>query len=179
MAKGSGRSVADVNLVEVFHRCSHLLDHWGGHPMAAGVSLEANKVEAFTRCFNESLAVFYPDGLPEASLSVSAWLEPDELDVALLEELARLQPFGQGNPEPVFGLRGVRLSDEPIAFGQNNFRFRLPAATGRGIAGIAWRLGDPPEVGMPVDMALRFSWNHWRGRKSPQVTLIDWKETPS
>ncbi|HKK18116.1 MAG TPA: single-stranded-DNA-specific exonuclease RecJ, partial [Opitutales bacterium] len=92
MAKGSGRSVADVNLVEVFHRCSHLLEHWGGHPMAAGVSLKSGNVEAFTRSFNESLSALHPDGLPEASLAVSAWLEPEDLNLALLEELARLHP---------------------------------------------------------------------------------------
>jgi single-stranded-DNA-specific exonuclease len=178
MAKGSGRSVANVNLVEVFHRCSHLLDHWGGHPMAAGVSLKAENVEAFTHCFNESLLDLYPDGLPEASLSLAAWLEPDELDVALLEELARLHPFGQGNPEPVFGMRGVRLEEAPVTFGRNNFRFRLPAGGGRGIAGIAWGLGEPPQAGLPIDIALRFAWNHWRGRRSPQVTLVDWKAAP-
>jgi single-stranded-DNA-specific exonuclease len=174
-AKGSGRSVADVNLVEVFHRCAHLLDHWGGHPMAAGVSLKAENVEAFTRCFNESLLALYPEGLPEASLSVAAWLKPEELNVALLEELARLHPFGQGNPEPVFGIRGVRLDEAPVAFGRNNFRFRLPNGVRRGIAGIAWSMGEPPAVGESVDMALRFAWNHFRGRRSPQVTLVDWK----
>lgn len=176
MAKGSGRSVATINLVEVFHRCAHLLDHWGGHPMAAGVSLKAGNVGAFTRCFNESLVELYPDGLPEASLAVAAWLELDELNVALLEELERLHPFGQGNPEPVFGLRAVCLDEAPINFGQNNFRFRLPASSGRGIAGIAWGLGEPPVVGQPVDLALRFAWNHFRGRRSPQVTLVDWKK---
>lgn len=175
MAKGSGRSVATVNLVEVFQRCSHLLDHWGGHPMAAGVALKAENVEAFTSCFNESLLELYPDGLPEASLSVSAWLEPAELNLALLEELARLHPFGQGNPEPVFGIRGVRLEEAPISFGQNNFRFRFPVDSGRGIAGIAWGLGQPPEVKQPIDLALRFAWNHFRGKRYPQVTLIDWK----
>ncbi|PXA05673.1 single-stranded-DNA-specific exonuclease RecJ [Coraliomargarita sinensis] len=177
MAKGSGRSVANVDLVEVFHRCSHLLDHWGGHPMAAGVSLKAENVEDFTRCFNDSLLALHPDGLPEASLAVSAWLDPDDLNIALLEELARLHPFGQGNPEPVFGLQGVCLDEAPITFGQNNFRFRLPDGSSRGIAGIAWNLGEPPEAGQPINMALRFAWNHWRGKRYPQVTLIDWKNS--
>lgn len=176
MAHGSGRSVATVNLVEVFHRCAHLLDHWGGHPMAAGVSLKAENVRAFSHCFNDSLLELYPEGLPEASLSVAAWLEPDDLGIELLEELARLHPFGQGNPEPVLGLRAVRLVEAPVTFGQNNFRFRLPVGSRRGIAGIAWGLGEPPAVGQPIDLALRFAWNHFRGRRSPQVTLVDWKK---
>lgn len=175
MAHGSGRSVAHVDLVAVFHRCAHLLDHWGGHPMAAGVSLKAENVAAFTRCFNESLLELYPAGLPEPSLTVAAWLKPEELDVALLTELERLHPFGQANPEPVFGLRQVRLDEAPHAFGKGNFRFRMPVGSGRSIAGIAWGFQQAPDPGQPIDVAMRFAWNRWRGRRSPQVTLVDWK----
>ncbi len=176
MAHGSGRSVSHVDLVAVFHRCAHLLDHWGGHPMAAGVSLKAKNIAAFTDCFNESLLELYPDGLPEPTLAVAAWIEPDDLEVALLTELERLHPFGQANPEPVFGLRGVRLDEAPQPFGKGNFRFRLPTGGGRSVVGIAWGFKQAPEPGLPVDVALRFAWNHWRGRRSPQVTLVDWKK---
>jgi single-stranded-DNA-specific exonuclease len=176
-AKGSGRSVASVNLVEVFQRCAHLLDHWGGHPMAAGVSLKVVDVAAFTKCYIESLEFLYPDGLPEPSLAISAWLEYPELGESLLEELDRMHPFGQGNAEPVFGLRGVVLEEPAHTFGEGNFRFRMPAGAsgGRGVAGIAWRLGEPPEPGQPIDMAIRFAWNYWRDNRYPQVTLVDWK----
>lgn len=176
MAHGSGRSVAAVNLVDVFQRCSHLLDHWGGHPMAAGVSLQAAKVEAFTRCFNESLVALYPGGLPEATLELATWLELEDLNAGLLEELDRMHPFGQGNLEPVFGLRAVRLPEAPQVFGKGHFRFRLPTGEGRGIAGIAWRM-SAPEEDQPLDLAFRFSWNHWRGKRYPQVTLVDWKKS--
>lgn len=176
-AKGSGRSVASVNLVEVFQRCAHLLGHWGGHPMAAGVSLKASDVPAFKQCYLESLKALYPDGLPEPSLSISAWLQTSDLAESLLEELDRMHPFGQGNPEPVFGLRRVVLDEAPQTFGEGNFRFRMPVRAGgrRGVAGIAWRLGEPPAPGQAIDMAVRFSWNYWRDNRYPQVTLVDWK----
>jgi single-stranded-DNA-specific exonuclease len=176
-AKGSGRSVASVNLVEVFQRCAHLLGHWGGHPMAAGVSLKASDVPAFKECYLESLKALYPDGLPDPSLSISAWLEHGDLGESLLEELDRLHPFGQGNSEPIFGMRGVVLDEEPHAFGEGNFRFRMPVrpSAKRGVAGIAWRLGQAPELGQSIDMAIRFSWNYWRDSRYPQVTLVDWK----
>ncbi|MGB1127873.1 MAG: single-stranded-DNA-specific exonuclease RecJ [Opitutales bacterium] len=177
MAKGSGRSVAHVNLVEVFQGCCHLLEHWGGHPMAAGITLEAKKVAAFTECFTARLKSMYPDGLPEASLELSAWLELADLNESLLEELDRLHPFGQGNAEPVFGLRSVALEEAPKAFGENNFRFRLSLGGGRRVSGIAWGLGAGPQPGERVDLALRFSWNHWRGSRYPQVTLVDWRRS--
>ena len=176
-AKGSGRSVSSVNLVEVFQRCAHLLGHWGGHPMAAGLSLKAADVPEFKKCYLESLKTLYPDGLPEPSLEISAWLEHKDLGETLLEELDRLHPFGQGNTEPVFGLRAVVLEETPHAFGEGNFRFRMPVQPGarRGVAGIAWRAGTPPKPGQAVDMAIRFSWNYWRDSRYPQVTLVDWK----
>jgi single-stranded-DNA-specific exonuclease len=176
-AHGSGRSVATVNLVEVFQRCTDLLGHWGGHPMAAGVSLQATNVKAFTERYIESLRELHPEGLPEPSLKLSTWLELEDLEKGLLEELDRLHPFGQGNAEPVFGVRGVALTEAPNAFGEGNFRFRLPAVQGArsGVAGIAWRMAEVPVVGQSIDMALRFSWNYWRNNRYPQVTLIDWK----
>ena len=177
LAKGSGRSVATVNLVEVFQRCTDLLGHWGGHPMAAGVSLSSGDLEAFTERFIESLKHLYPGGLPEPSLELSAWLEVGDLTEALLEELDRLHPFGQGNAEPIFGVRGVVLDEAPQAFGQGNFRFRMPPnlANRRGMAGIGWRMDAVPEQGEPVDMAVRFSWNYWRNSRYPQITLVAWK----
>ncbi|CAA6694249.1 MULTISPECIES: single-stranded-DNA-specific exonuclease RecJ [unclassified Lentimonas] len=174
---GSGRSVATVNLVEVFQRCTDLLGHWGGHPMAAGVSLPTANVKAFTARYLESLKALYPAGLPEPSLRLSTWLEVEDLEEGLLDELDRLHPFGQGNAEPSFGVRGVVLEEAPHAFGEGNFRFRMPAVNGSrtGVAGIAWRMHGVPEVGQPIDIAVRFSWNYWRNSRYPQVTLIDWK----
>jgi len=175
-AKGSGRSVSGINLVEVFQRCTDLLGHWGGHPMAAGVSLPAENVAAFRERFIESLHAMHPEGLPEACLKVSAWLAVDDLQERLLEELDRRHPFGMGNAEPVFGVQKVVLEEAPQAFGKGHFRFRLPTVGGqRGVAGIAWSRDDMPEVGQPVDLAVRFAWNYWRNNRYPQVTLVDWK----
>lgn len=179
MAKGSGRSVAQVNLVEVFQRCAQYLEHWGGHPMAAGVSLLAKDVEAFSECFTGTLKVMYPDGLPESSLPVNAWITAEDLTEELLEELDPFHPFGQGNPEPVFGLSGVRLEERPQAFGTGNFRFKLPAGSSRSISGIAWGKRSVPEVDQKIDLAVRYSWNYWRNSRFPQVTLVDWKPSVS
>lgn len=175
LAKGSGRSVAHVNLVELFQCCDHLLDHWGGHPMAAGISMPQANVAAFTECFTASLRRLYPEGLPDASLQLAAWLDPGDLNERLLNELERLHPFGQGNPEPVFGLSGVVLDEPSIPFSGANQRFRLPVVGGASVAGIAWGFRDPIPSGRPVDLAVRFAWNYWNGNRYPQITLVDWK----
>lgn len=174
-AKGSGRSVATVNLVEVFERCADLLETWGGHPMAAGVSLKASSVGAFTQRYLEILQSLYPEGLVEPSLKISAWLDFDDLNQDLLIELDRLHPFGQENREPVFGLKNVVLNSAPQTFGENHFRFYLPASENVSIAGVAWCMQTIPKAGQRIDLAVRFSWNYWRNRRSPQLTLVDWK----
>ena len=173
LAKGSGRSVADVNLVKVFERCTDLLESWGGHPMAAGVSLKAADVAGFTQRYLEALQSLYPEGLAEPSLELSSWLETDDLNEDFLKELDSLHPFGQENREPIFGLKNIVLSQAPQTFGENHFRFYLSGSKGSRINGIAWRMESIPEAGQPIDLAVRFSWNFWRNRHSPQLTLID------
>ena len=174
-AKGSGRSVASVDLVKVFEQCADLLDSWGGHPMAAGIALKADNVAAFTQSYLAALQSLYPEGIVRPSLKLSAWLEITELNETLLNELDRLYPFGQGNSEPVFGLKEVILNKAPRTFGERNFNFNLPTPEGSDLNGIAWRMDDIPEAGRPLDIAVRFSWNYWRNRRSPQITLVDWK----
>ncbi len=178
-AKGSGRSVAGIDLVKLFQRCDDLLENWGGHPMAAGLSLPSSSVEAFRERFLEALMEFYPAGLPEPELELSAWIELGDLNTAFLDSLDRLQPFGQGNRQPVFGVRGVILEESPRAFakGEGNYSFRLPgpAGEGRGIGGVAWQMETIPMGGEAVDLALRLGWNYWRRSRNLQVTLLDWR----
>jgi len=176
-AKGSGRGISGVNLVEIFHGCADLLGHWGGHPMAAGVSLPVGNTDRFARRFNARLRELHPRGLPEPTLDIAAWLETDQLGGGFLAELDRLHPFGMGNGEPIFGLRRVMLREAPETFGKDNFRFRLHPSgdCGKGIAGVAWRMDTVPGPGRPLDLAVRFSWNHFRGSRYPQITLVDWR----
>lgn len=179
MAKGSGRSVAGVDLVQLFQQCDDLLEHWGGHPMAAGISLPVVAIDAFRERFIAALNEACPAGLPEPELELSAWLETEDLNSELLESLDRLQPFGQDNRQPVFGLQGVVLEAAPQAFakGGNNYHFELPAPAGdgRGLKGVAWQMDSMPPVGQAVDLALRFGWNYWRNARNLQVTLLDWR----
>ena len=147
--------------------------------MAAGISLPESAIEPFRERFMEALAGICPEGLPEPELELSAWLDAGDLNASLLESLDRLQPFGQENRQPVFGLRGIALEVAPQAFakGGGNYRFELPAPAGegKGLVGVAWQMDSMPLVGEPVDLALRFGWNYWRNSRKPQVTLLDWR----
>jgi single-stranded-DNA-specific exonuclease len=176
LAKGSGRSIDGINLVEVLGACSEHLDSWGGHPMAVGIALEKSRVEAFRARFAEAVRAHAGDAIAEARLEISAWLPAVHIREWLMEEIDALHPFGQGNPEPRFGVRGVTLRQPPEVFKAQHFRFWFDDGGGRRLHGVAWKMASRlPPAGVPLDLAVELHWNHFNGRKLLQVELIDWR----
>jgi single-stranded-DNA-specific exonuclease len=176
LAKGSGRSIEGVNLVEVLGACASDLTSWGGHPMAVGVALAKERVEAFRARFAEAVRAQVSAEAAEPRLQLAAWLSPEQVQERLMEELEGLHPFGQGNPEPVFGLRGVVLRQSPEVFKEQHFRFRLEDARGRPLHGVAWKMAERlPPAGRPLDLAVELKWNHFNQRRLLQLVLADWR----
>ncbi len=179
MAKGSGRSVDGVNLVEVLGTCSEHLSSWGGHPMAVGVALRKEHLETFRAKFAEAVRRHAGGDIAEPRLEIAAWLMPEQIGERLMEELDSLHPFGQGNPEPIFGVRGVVLRNAPEIFKEQHFRFHFEDGRGRRLHGVAWKMAHrPPPLGTPIDLAVELKWNHFNGRKLLQLGLIDWRPSP-
>jgi single-stranded-DNA-specific exonuclease len=176
LAKGSGRSVDGVNLVEVLGSCCEHLQSWGGHPMAVGVSLPKALVELFRTQFAEAVRTAAGGQFAEPGLKIAAWLTPDQIGEPLMAELDQMHPFGQGNPEPVFGMRGVFLAQRPDVFKDVHFRFSLEDSPGRRLQGVAWKMADrlPPHR-VPIDIAVQLHWNYFNGRKLLQLELQDWR----
>ena len=176
MAKGSGRSIHGINLVEVLGTCGEQLASWGGHPMAVGVVLAKDRLEVFRGRFNEAVRTASGGGLAEARLDISAWLQPGQIGERLMDEITALHPFGQGNPEPVFGVRGVVLPQAPTVFKALHFRFQREDGRGRRLHGVAWKMARRlPPSGVPLDLAVELAWNHYNDRKLLQLELIDWR----
>ncbi len=176
-AKGSGRSVTGLNLVELLQSCNPMLSAWGGHPMAVGVSLPSENVEAFTSAFEQAVLAKLQDGTPsEAVLEIAQRLRLSDFDEKLLHEMELLHPFGEGNPEPIFSLHDVVLYQVPEVFGDKNFRLSLPLPNGRYLGAVAWRKADRlPPIRTPIELAVKLSWNWWNGRRSAQAEIIDWR----
>jgi single-stranded-DNA-specific exonuclease len=178
LAKGSGRSVHGINLVEVLGGCCEHLTAWGGHPMAVGISLAKDRLDAFRGSFDEAVRAHAGGDIAEARIDIAAWLEPEQIREEFMEELVGLHPFGQGNPEPVFGLRGVLLPSQPQVFKDQHFRFGFEDRRGRRLHGVAWKMAKRiPPAGVPLDLAVELTWNHYNDRKLLQLALIDWKKT--
>ncbi len=175
-AKGSGRGINGFNLVEILAACSSCLENWGGHPMAVGVTLRKDRLAGFRTVFDEVVRRSRDQGAAEPGVELSGWLEGTQLTEQLMGELEQLHPFGMGNPEPVFGVRGVRLRNRPDVFKEQHFRFAAEDDKGRRISGVAWKLADRlPPVGQPLEMAIQLNWNYYNGRKMLQMELLDWR----
>lgn len=175
-AKGSGRSVDGLNLVEVLGTCCEHLTSWGGHPMAVGIALRKDNVAAFREQFAEAVRAQAGDSIAEARLDLAAWLTPEQITPRLMDELEQLHPFGQGNPEPKFGVRGVVLRTAPEIFKAQHFRFTFEDERSRRLHGVAWKMADRlPPTGTALDLAVELKWNHFNDRKFLQLCLIDWR----
>ena len=180
MAKGSGRSIDGVNLVDVLGTCGANLASWGGHPMAVGIALRKEHLAEFREQFAAAVQAHAGEAIGEARLDLAAWLTTDQITPRLMDELESLHPFGQGNPEPVFGISRVILRTPPEVFKQQHFRFQIEEGRGRRLHGVAWKLAHRlPPVGEPIDLAVELKWNHFNDRKFLQLCLIDWRRAES
>ena len=177
-AKGSGRSIEGLNLVEVLGTCCENLTSWGGHPMAVGIALRKEHLATFREGFAEAVRRHTGGDIAEARLNVAVWLTADQINTRLMEELDLLHPFGQGNPEPVFGVRGVMLKVPPEVFKHHHFRFQVLDASGRRLHGVAWKQAHRlPPTGVPLDLAVELKWNYFNDRRYVQLMLVDWRRT--
>ena len=179
LARGSGRSITGVNLVEILKSSSELLDSWGGHPMAVGVSLKVENIEPFREAFHQAILGRLKGNFPKKEIVISNWISRTSIPSAF-ELIDPLYPFGQNNPEPIFGIRSTILAHPPELFGHDHFRFKLEVDKTKAIPCVAWKLADHlPPTQHSIDLAVKLGWNNWKGRKCQQATLVDWRRSNS
>jgi len=174
--KGSGRSIPRFDLHGALHQCAELLVRFGGHRSAAGVTVARAAVEPFARRFDEvARAELTPDDLrPE--LRIDAEIELGDVTPELEQLLHHFEPFGVGNPAPVFAVRGARLAARPRVVGHDALKLRLADVAGAELDAIGWGMGslaaslDPAR---PVDVAFRVERDDYRGESRVQARLAD------
>jgi single-stranded-DNA-specific exonuclease len=175
-AKGSGRSIEGVNLVEMLTPSRDYLISWGGHPMAVGVSLKPEHLPSFRSAFQAAVGAKLSGRSPDRVLGITASIPSSEITPTLLEALDQLGPYGIENPTPTLATYGVRLNAPVDIFNEKHYRFQLQLDDGRAVWGVAWgKAKNPPPHDRPIDIAYELSWNLWKGRKYLQLTLLDWR----
>lgn len=169
---GSSRSVRGLNLVDLLERCSDTLIRFGGHAMAAGLSLDLDKLPEFRERFEATIGEVLEIKDLRSHIEVCGEVSFGELDYRFFSDLERLEPFGHGNPEPVFVARGV-VPDRLIPAGRSHTRGYVRDETGASIPYIAFgRTPDslPPP---PWDLAFTPQLNRYGGQSTPQIRLVD------
>ncbi|MEO0794407.1 MAG: single-stranded-DNA-specific exonuclease RecJ [Verrucomicrobiota bacterium] len=174
-AKGSGRSLAGIDLQAALSLCDDLLIEWGGHPMAVGVTVACDQITALREAFSNAIHTVSP-GRVDPELEIASWLQASDLDEAVLNQLEELQPFGQSNPMPVIGIKGVRLTEQARVFSEHHARFRFYGGGGNAFSAVAWRFADRlPPANREIELAVKLGWNRWNGRCEPQAEVLDWR----
>ena len=174
--RGSGRGVEGLDLVQALAECKNLLLHWGGHPLAVGLSIVKENLEEFTKAFLTAVKSQIGTRNTDQCLEIDAFVQQNQLNENLLHEIERLAPFGQGNPQPLLGIEKVRLNGKPRSVGSGeHFQFSIHNGE-EAITGIAWRMADNiPPTDKEIDVAFRLQWNLWNQRKRLQMVLDSWK----
>lgn len=184
-ARGSARSVEGVHITSAIAAQADLLLGFGGHPMAAGLSLEADKIEEFRRRLSKAIEAQRGEILPaEPELEIEAWLEPAEITPALAAQLERLAPYGPGNPPLTLAARGLTLQKQAaIGRGEEHLKLTLADSRGNRLEALWWDGAADPradelEEGARMDLAFHLSAGEFRGRPQLTLELVDFRLTP-
>ncbi len=179
--KGSGRSIASFDLHGALAACSTNLERFGGHRAAAGLSIDGSKIEAFAEDFAQHADAHLELGDLFEVVALDAVVSAQDLTLELAEELARLAPFGLGNPEPTLLVPATEAVAPATVGDGKHLRFRV-RQHGRD-AGSAIAFGQGAQIDRlrsagRFDVAFRLKENHWNGTVAPQLVVRRVFDTP-
>ncbi len=171
--KGSCRSIAGLHMYDALAACRDTLIQFGGHAMAAGLTLECNRLEDFRCAFANYVNTHlnYEDFTPK--ISIEALVAPADWTIPMVEEIALLEPYGMGNPRPIFGVRDVRPRTA-TAIGADGKHLRMEVGTReKRVAALYWNYGELAELVTEEasDLAYTPSINEWQGMRSVQCMV--------
>ena len=171
-AKGSGRSIEGFSLYDAISSASHLLNHFGGHTLAAGFGMDSENLPAFKKAVQDYAKTV---DMPFATVDLDCRLKPEFISADVLDVISQLEPFGAGNPQPLFGLFGMTLSSvQPIGSGKHT---RLSLKRGNATVTALYfgvTVNDfPYNEGDIVDLAVRLEKNEYMGQVKVSVYVKD------
>ena len=174
---GSARSIEAYHLFDGLTVCRDLLDKFGGHSHAAGLAIRREHIPEFRRRLNEHAASCLTEEDLEPVVAIDAEVDPRALGFQLSQDLSALEPFGAGNPRPVFATRGFRVLGEPQIIKEQHLKLRVAGDDNRPIEAIWWRgieeVGQTPKANDRIDLAYEFEATRWHGDIRLQLNVRD------
>lgn len=178
-AKGSGRSIEGYNMYEEINKCKNVLTKYGGHPMAAGLSLAISDIDIFRKMLNDNAILTDEDLIPKMWIDVP--MPVSYANIRLVNQLKLLEPFGKGNEKPVFADRNLYVKTASvIGKNKNVLRCQLETEDGTYVPAVQFginNIDDIPREGMRISIIYYPDINTFNGIMSLQIIIKEWKET--
>jgi single-stranded-DNA-specific exonuclease len=176
IAKGSARTTSGFDLYQGLASCREMLEAFGGHPSAAGVTIRESRIAEFRARFSDVVAGWTHDGAKIPTLHVDAEVRLDEVNLKLIQEIGSLYPFGEGNPEPTFAVTRLEVMDARTV-GEKHLKMTVRQGTSLPFDSIGFGMKSLLDRGIPsrasVDLAFTPELNHWNGRDRIQLRIRD------
>ena len=178
-AKGSGRSIECYNMYEEINKCKNVLTKYGGHPMAAGLSLAISDIDIFRKMLNDNAILTDEDLIPKMWIDVP--MPVSYANIRLVNQLKLLEPFGKGNEKPVFADRNLYVKTASvIGKNKNVLRCQLETEDGTYVPAVQFginNIDDIPRAGMRISIIYYPDIKTFNGIMSLQIIIKEWKET--
>lgn len=174
VARGSGRSIEEFDLLEALKKCAGLLEQFGGHSMAAGLSLPVANIEEFERCINTCAEEVLSIDQLQPRLMIDAELDSAEINYSLAKTLESMEPFGAGNPEPVFMSRSLKVVNKRRVGDGSHLSMTVLKSDGQDVSCIGFGFGDhydAVELGSLVDLCYSIKINAFNGTETVQLAI--------
>ena len=175
VGKGSGRSIKGMNLVDALDYCRDLLVRFGGHELAAGLSVTREKVDEFRRKINEYAEKTLTEDLSSIKYEADCEIMPHEITLKTVNEIAMLEPFGVANQTPSFILRGATL-DKVVAMGGGKHTKLSVTVDGRSFQAVCFGVVTADlkfYPGEKIDLLCQLNVNEFRGQTNLQLVVQD------
>ena len=175
---GSARSIANFHLLDALDSTKDLFEQYGGHAAAAGMKIKAENIEELRVRLNEyAAATLAPDELVPI-LHIDAVVTPETLNLKLVDDLALFEPFGAGNPKPIFLTKNLVLRDEPFVMKDKHLKLKMSDTTGKQFEAVWWdgverSKGKTLKPNSRIELAYVAEANTWQGNTRLQLVVED------
>ena len=177
MAHGSGRSIEAYHLLNGLTACSDLFEKFGGHSHAAGITIRPERIDEFRRRLNEHAAACLSEDDLQPAVTIDLELKPESVTFAMARELDALEPFGAGNPRPVFVTRNLRSLSPPSVIKERHLKFRVAGPQNQPREAVWWNCieepGQTPDLDGCIELAYTLETTPWNGDYRMQLNVLD------
>ena len=176
IADGSARSVANYHLLNALESCSGLFEQFGGHAVAAGMKIKSENIEQLRQALDRHASENIPTEDLVPTLKIDAVVTPSTMNLDLVDELGRLEPFGAGNPKPVFITKGLVITAEPLVMKDKHLKLNLSEPGGKRFEAVWWdgvirSKGQTLKPKSCIELAYVPEVNTWQGNRRLQLVV--------